>query len=179
MQRMHQSSVFDENIWKEFLLANPTNLELCSIVCRGSVSKERAWQELVRRGLNKGDFHFLFRHLRNAHFVNWKVWELFKQREDISRKDIEIALGNPKLDRRSRKDARELLGKIKSEEPISGNEKAGPPKEEGSDKNKKSRARPEGKSLPCSSHPFVVRRKKRRPAENFDHTPPWKKAEEY
>ena len=67
----------DDKLLQEFLETNPSNRVLCAILCKGSAVKEWAWGELLKKGLFKQDFIYLFQHLRNDRFLNAKVWEEF------------------------------------------------------------------------------------------------------
>ena len=96
--KMSHMKSYKEKVWQEFLRTKPNNHELCLAVCRAYIVKEKAYEELLKNDPTKEDFIFLFEHLRDSKLINYKIWEIFKKREDLERVDFERVLRTKRID---------------------------------------------------------------------------------
>jgi len=107
--KMSHLKEFEEEVWQEFLKTKPSNQDLCLAICRAKVVKEKAWEEVLNRQPTKEDFIFLFEHLRDSRLLNYQVWEIFKKRDDLERKDFEKVLESKKIDTVTAREAKAIM----------------------------------------------------------------------
>ncbi|MCX6760706.1 MAG: hypothetical protein NTZ84_01180 [Candidatus Nealsonbacteria bacterium] len=107
--KMSQMREFKEDVWQEFLETKPDKGDLCLAICRAYVVKEKSWEELLKREPAKENLLFLFGHLRDSKLLNYKVWDIFKAREDLERKDFEKVLQSKRIDIITTKEAKVIM----------------------------------------------------------------------
>ena len=120
IEMVHAKEMTDD-FWKKFLDTNPNYNDLCIAICRATIARDKAWEELLRRGPDKEDLLYLFEHLRNERFLSYYVWEVLNRRQDLTRGDLEKVLDSPKIDSVVVKEAKRMMlrfpgGKILSQE---------------------------------------------------------------
>ena len=112
------TSAKTEELWKEYLSHNPSKRELANILfglLEGETLKEMAWESFKKRkDINREDLMKTLLYCQDCEKIVTEAWKMFSAMKP-SKGELEEMVRSFKLSHPISKEAREILGRGKSE----------------------------------------------------------------